>query len=161
MWDREAVYNNNRNILFLQKNPIKEYADFQKRTLHNQLCGASTGTAVTRVTPRILWVYVMNYKCRQRSCLFYLIFCTGTKTKFSFLPLQRNSRFRKLTVQAYGVPFLHRLTLKLCREKNWSSWWMKRSNEMFILSARSRMMMKQCDEGMKERNDIKDCFGRK
>lgn len=23
------------------------------------------------------------------------------------------------------------------------------------------MMMKQCDEGMKERNDIKDCFGRK
>lgn len=100
---------------------MREDADFQKRTLHNQLRGASTGTAVTRVTPRILWVYVMNYKCRQRSCLSDVIFCTRTKTKFSFLPLQRNSRFRKLTVQAYSVPFLHRLTLKLFREKNWSS----------------------------------------
>lgn len=123
---------------------------FQKHTLHNQLCSALAVTSVTCVTPRILWVYIVNYKGRQLSCLCNVIFCTRTKTKLSSLPLQSDSRFRKLTVQAYSVPFIDRLTLQLFSEKNWSSWLMKRNKERFIFSARSKWLWNSVMKRRKE-----------
>lgn len=101
----------------------------------------------------------MDYKCSQVSCLSNVILCTRTKTKFSFPPLQRNTRFRKLTVQAYTVPFIRHLAFKLFCENNWGSWWMKkRNNQMFTYSTRSRMAMKKYSEIKRSgaQNEMKD-----
>lgn len=127
-----------------------------QRTLHNQLCGTSTVTGITCVTPRILRVHVMNYKRCQCFHLFNVVFCTRTKTKFSFLPLQRNSRLRKLTVQADTVPFINHLTLKLFSEKNWSSWLTTRNNVDL-----QRKIKNDDDEIEWERNDTKETGGKR
>lgn len=74
-----------------------------RRTIHTQFRSALLVTSITYVTPSIFWVDVMDYQCGQVSPLTNAILGTRAKTEFSFPPLQRNTRFRKLTAEGHTV----------------------------------------------------------
>lgn len=93
-----------------------------QHTLHSYVCNALTGARVARVTPRILWIDVVDHKCSPPPCLPNVVLGTGAKTEFSSPPLQGSTNFGELTAQAHTVPFFHRLVFQLFRENNWGGW---------------------------------------